>query len=91
MAGSQAFYSASAFNANIGAWNTARVVDMAGVCAVAHEAMRTGARSGFDAAQPCVRRHKLCVCVCSRARVCMCVRLHMDSYSYTRMSICPYL
>ena len=36
--GSQAFSSASAFNANIGAWNTARVVDMSGVCAVLAEA-----------------------------------------------------
>jgi surface protein len=31
--GSQAFYSASAFNANVGAWNTASVSDMSGVCA----------------------------------------------------------
>jgi surface protein len=31
--GSQAFYSASAFNANIGAWNTASVTNMAYVCA----------------------------------------------------------
>jgi hypothetical protein len=83
VAGSQAFYNAKAFDANIGAWNTARVVGMAGVCAVAHEAMRTGARSGFDAAQPFVRRHKLCVCVCSCACACMCVRVHMHSYSYT--------
>ena len=31
--GAQAFYSASAFNANIGAWNTASVSTMAYVCA----------------------------------------------------------
>jgi hypothetical protein len=31
--GSQAFNSASAFNANIGAWNTARVIDLRNVCA----------------------------------------------------------
>jgi hypothetical protein len=31
--GSQAFYSASAFNANIGAWNTAAVIDLSEVCA----------------------------------------------------------
>ncbi len=31
--GSQAFYGASAFNANIGAWNTASVTDLLGVCA----------------------------------------------------------
>ena len=31
--GAQAFYSASAFNANIGAWNTAAVTTFVGVCA----------------------------------------------------------
>ena len=31
--GAQAFWSASAFNANIGAWNTASVSNMAQVCA----------------------------------------------------------
>jgi hypothetical protein len=31
--GSQAFLGASAFNVNIGAWNTARVTDLNGVCA----------------------------------------------------------
>jgi hypothetical protein len=31
--GSQAFYWASAFNANIGAWNTARVTSLESVCA----------------------------------------------------------
>ena len=31
--GSQAFQSASAFNANIGAWNTARVTTLESVCA----------------------------------------------------------
>ncbi len=31
--GSQAFYEASAFNANIGKWNTARVTTMSDVCA----------------------------------------------------------
>jgi hypothetical protein len=31
--GSQAFYSASRFNANIGAWNTAGVTSLYGVCA----------------------------------------------------------
>jgi hypothetical protein len=32
--GSQAFYYASAFDANIGAWNTARVMHLTSVCAV---------------------------------------------------------
>ncbi len=31
--GSQAFYAASAFNTNIGAWNTARVTTLYAVCA----------------------------------------------------------
>ena len=31
--GAQAFYKASAFNANIGAWNTASVSNMESVCA----------------------------------------------------------
>ncbi len=32
--GSQAFYEASAFNANIGAWNSAAMTDLSSVCAV---------------------------------------------------------
>jgi hypothetical protein len=32
--GSQAFYSATAFNANIGAWNTASMTTIAYVCAL---------------------------------------------------------
>ena len=56
--GAQAFHSASAFNANIGAWNTASVSNMASVCAArgpggAHYGGR--ARPGFDAARPVVR------------------------------------
>jgi hypothetical protein len=34
--GSQAFYEAKAFNADIGAWNTARIANMAYVCALCH-------------------------------------------------------
>ena len=33
MVGSQAFYYASAFNANIGGWNTASVTTLSSVCA----------------------------------------------------------
>jgi hypothetical protein len=53
--GSQAFYVASAFNANIGAWNTARVSDLSSVCAALRPAAchRGGrARPVFDAARP---------------------------------------
>ena len=58
--GAQAFYSASAFNANIGAWNTARVANMYSVCAASgpaarHRRRRGRARPGFDAALPVVR------------------------------------
>ena len=34
--GPQAFYQATAFNANIGAWNTASMKTMASVCALYH-------------------------------------------------------
>jgi hypothetical protein len=46
----QAFYSASAFNANIGAWNTVRVVDMFSVSAfsaVSCNAAKSSPRSGY--------------------------------------------
>jgi hypothetical protein len=39
--GAQAFNSASAFNANIGAWNTARVTSLSSVCAAPGPAART--------------------------------------------------
>ena len=56
--GAQAFYSASAFNANIGAWNTASVSSLSYVCAAPGPAARTMADAlgqGFDAARPVVR------------------------------------
>ena len=56
--GAQAFYGASAFNANIGVWNTASVTTLYQVCAApgpagAHYGGR--ARPGLDAARPVVR------------------------------------
>jgi hypothetical protein len=48
--GSQAFNGASAFNANIGAWNTASVKSISSVCAVLAAASNTAkpcARSGY--------------------------------------------
>ncbi len=56
--GAQAFESASAFNADIGAWNTARVTSLYLVCAApgpggAHYGGR--ARPGFGAVRPVVR------------------------------------
>ncbi len=56
--GAQAFYGASAFNANIGAWNTAAVTTLNRVCAAPGPAARTMADArgrGFDAARPVVR------------------------------------
>ncbi len=56
--GAQAFYVASAFNADIGAWNTARVSDMAYVCAAPGPAARTMADAlgrASNAALPVVR------------------------------------
>jgi hypothetical protein len=47
--GSQAFDSAAAFNANIGAWNTARVTDLSRVCAAFGPA-----RTAADCARPVV-------------------------------------
>ena len=49
--GPQAFQSASAFNANIGAWNTAAVTSISpvsSVSAVACNAAMTCARSGYE-------------------------------------------
>jgi surface protein len=56
--GAQAFKSASAFNANIGAWNTASVSNMGSVCAAPGPAARTTADAlgpGFGVARPVVR------------------------------------
>jgi hypothetical protein len=55
--GSQAFQSASAFNANIGAWNTASVTSLYDVCAASGRRRATAgvpgrARPGFDVARP---------------------------------------
>jgi hypothetical protein len=69
--GSQAFQAASAFNANIGAWNTASVSNLSYVCAAfpaqaaratAAERARPGRRCGADR---CARRRRRC----ARARV----------------------
>jgi hypothetical protein len=49
--GSQAFNGASAFNANIGAWNTARATTLESVSAfsaVACNAAKSCARSGYE-------------------------------------------
>ncbi len=51
MVGKQTFYDASAFNANIGAWNTAAVTTMYEVYAVSaavRNAAGSCARSGYE-------------------------------------------
>ena len=54
--GSQAFESASAVDANIGAWNTARVTTLSYVCAAPGRGLHYGgrARPGFGAARQVV-------------------------------------
>jgi hypothetical protein len=52
--GSQAFNRATAFNANIGAWNTASMTTFCSVCA-AFGGRRGSARPVFDAARPYIR------------------------------------
>jgi hypothetical protein len=58
--GSQAFRSASAFNANIGAWNTARVTTLSAVCAAFSGPGGAPPRGGTRSAGSSVRRGPLC-------------------------------
>jgi surface protein len=71
--GSQAFASASVFNANIGAWNTARVTDLSSVCAAFRPARTAAdcARPVFDVARPLFAA-ALPMCVSERACGCAC-------------------
>ena len=66
--GAQAFSGASAFNANIGAWNTASVSNMQGVCAAPGPAARTMAdalgRASVRGEARCARRHRRCAHTC---------------------------
>jgi hypothetical protein len=93
--GSQAFYQASAFNANIGAWNTASVTTLASVRAALGPAARHRggrARPGLDAARPfCAAAPPMCAHTCAHAyrhclawtSACGCVavrRLRSDRY-----------
>jgi hypothetical protein len=75
LVGSQAFQSALAFNANIGAWNTASVTDVSIVCAAsgpAHICMYM-----YIYVYVCV-----CVCVCVRACVSVCVCTHTHTHTH---------
>ena len=62
--GSQAFRSASAFNANIGAWNTARVTSLSTVCAASGPGARRGGVRWVGRRRMrgrCARRRRRCV------------------------------
>jgi surface protein len=66
--GSQAFSEATALNANIGAWNTARMTDMSYVCALCHRLCvgRVRLGVGCGAAWPvCCRPRPIEPCVLS--------------------------
>jgi hypothetical protein len=70
--GAQAFYDATKFNANIGAWNTASVLDMQSVCAAsparaARHRRRDALGRVVDAARAVVRGGDR---RCALARVC---------------------
>jgi surface protein len=74
--GAQAFYGASAFNANIGGWNTAAVTTLFYVCAAPGPAARTngGTRSAGlrCGAAGCARRHRRCARVCAHVQALAC-------------------
>jgi hypothetical protein len=84
--GWKAFYSASAFNANIGAWNTACVTSLAHVCAAlsgptARQRKRDALGGMFGEARAVVRggaadaRARVCAQTCghAHARVSTCI------------------
>ena len=91
--GAQAFNSASAFNANIGAWNTARVTDVTQVCAAPGAAARTMADAlgrGFDAARPVVRGGTADARACAHVRALACAGDHVCRYGCAeeRFDVC---
>jgi hypothetical protein len=99
--GSQAFAFASAFNANIGAWNTARVTTLSQVCAAfparaARHRRRDALGRVFDAARAVVRggtadaraRVGADVWACACAGVHLCVGKAARSKRVTCMYVC---
>ncbi len=89
--GAQAFQSASAFNANIGAWNTASVTTLESVCAaLSGPAARHRGRDALGGSS--VRRGpvcaRACVCVDVWARACAGVHVCWYSCAYERRNIC---
>ncbi len=98
--GSQAFYKASAFNANIGAWNTASIItSLSGVCAALSGPGGAPPQAGrarwvVDAARAVVRGGTADVLARVRADVLAraCAGVHGCRYScaYKRRVICMY-
>jgi hypothetical protein len=74
--GSQALNSASVFNADIGAWNTARVTTLSNVCAASGPARTAAdcARSVADACAAGVRGGAADVCARVRVHTRRCIR-----------------
>ncbi len=86
--GSQAFSSAAAFNANIGAWNTASVTTLFAVCAgfpawAARQCKRDTLGRVFDAARAIVRggdRRRARARVCAALWALACAGVHVCRY-----------
>jgi hypothetical protein len=74
--GAQAFAYASTFNADIGAWNTARVFGLSNVCAAPGPAARTMAdalgRASVRRVARCARRHRRCARACAHVQALAC-------------------
>jgi hypothetical protein len=74
--GAQAFNYAYAFNANIGAWNTASVTTLERVCAAPGPAARTMAdalgRASMRRVARCARRHCRCARACEHVQALAC-------------------
>jgi surface protein len=97
----QAFQSASAFNADIGAWNTASVSNMASVCAAfptrAARHRRRDALGWVVGVARAVERggDRRCaragVCADVRARACAGVHVCRYSCAYERRDVCMYV
>jgi hypothetical protein len=87
--GSQAFQEAKAFNANIGAWNTASVSNMQSVCAAFSARRRATAGGTRSAGRRCGagrrawqdRRCGARVCVCADVWARACGGVHVCRYS----------
>ena len=89
--GSQAFRFATAFNANIGAWNTASVTGLSYVFAAFGPARTAAdrARSVVDACAAVVRGGAADVCV--RARACACSYVYKGVCGWTADGYPPVL